>query len=264
MKRRKPTYRKQEIRQPVRIAWVLALLFAIVSIGAITTTSFASDIEYDKIGEVEQKAGTASNTEIEPHQALAGQWVVAGDFSSRIEAINQDDVGMPGGCEVVSATALMRAFGFDITPDDIADNLVYNEDGEFSIGYGGSPYAAGAGYPPVIADAMNKTAGDASLYEFSVADGTDFDVLLSLANNGVPCLVWTTMGLSPRQETDSFSGEYEWYENEHCVALLGGNGEANTVSVMDPLEDGLIERDRDMFEEIYDECGSMCIRVKTA
>lgn len=197
-------------------------------------------------------------------------WVAAGDFADRVQSMMQVEVGMPGGCEVVSATSLMNAFWYDVSADDVGECLDTEEDG-FVHSYSGSPYERGAGYPPVIAKAMNEAAKKATdgtewskAHEFVVADGAAFDILAMYANAGVPSLVWTTMYMGGPQFTGIYDAGYEWYANEHCVVLVGGSKEEGVVYVMDPLDGEVVEREWDAFKEIYEQCGKMCVRAKVA
>ena len=197
-------------------------------------------------------------------------WVAAGDFTSRVQPMQQFEIGMSGGCEVVSATSMMNAFWYDVAADDLAECLDTEEDG-FVHSYAGSPYDRGAGYPPVIASAMNEAALKATegtewpkAHEFVVADGAEFDILAMYANAGVPSLVWTTMYMEDPQFTGIFDSGYEWYANEHCVVLMGGSKEQGVVYVMDPLDGEVVEREWDAFKGIYEQCGKMCVRAKAA
>ena len=193
------------------------------------------------------------------------QWLTSGDFSQNVPDWNQNELGMYGGCEVVSAGAMMVALGFDVTADDVADHL--RTGGEFATSYVGDPYYFGAGYPITIAQAMNETASNdrsqtslAGLY-FRIGDGAELDELARIAQAGVPCLVWTTMYTEEPLWSDIWDGEHQWYDNEHCVVLVGGGPLLGFVQVMDPLDGTVVERDWDAFKAVYDECGKMCVRA---
>lgn len=234
-------------------------------------TSETSEINSPLTGVPSRAASTVpvegrSSTSVAPNAS----WVAAGDFADRVQSMMQVEVGMPGGCEVVSATSLMNAFWYDVSADDVAACLETAEDG-FVHSYSGSPYERGAGYPPVIAKAMNEAAKKATdgtewskAHEFVVADGAAFDILAMYANAGVPSLVWTTMYMEEPQFTGIYDAGYEWYANEHCVVLVGGSKEEGVVYVMDSLDGEVVEREWDAFKEIYEQCGKMCVRAKVA
>jgi phosphoribosylanthranilate isomerase len=53
---------------------------------------------------------------------------------------------------------------------------------------------------------------------------------------------------------------YLWYNNEHCVALIGYDMDEGTVTLCDPLS-GIVDCDAEEFRYIYDMIGQMSMTV---
>ena len=175
-------------------------------------------------------------------------------YASQVGNMNQNSVGLPSGCEVVSLAVLLQSLGFDADPQEIADTFLVT-DGSFATGYAGSPYGAGGGYPPGIVNAANSyllaNGGNVRAYDLT---GTTFDGVKGLVMHGYPVLVWSTMYGEEPQFSNAFDDGWEWYINEHCVIVYAV--EDGLVYLSDPIE-GYVERDEAEFARIYDECWNM-------
>lgn len=243
-------------------------------------------------------AGSSDSRVAAGSTAGASGWLTSGNYTGTVPTWSQNELGFYGGCEVVSATAMLVATGFDVTADDVADHLEFGSD--FATHYVGDPYYSGAGYPVAIADAMNATAqwaaADGTAGEdgsgetetssrdsrassdfstatagtrttssapilFAVDEGVSLSDLAAIANHGVPCLVWITMYTEAPAWSGIWDGDYQWYDNEHCVVLVGGSADEGIVRVMDPIDGEVVERNWDAFEAIYEECGAMSVRA---
>ena len=179
-------------------------------------------------------------------------------YASQVGNINQNSVGLPSGCEVVSLAVALQSMGFDADPQEIADSFLVM-DGSFATGYAGSPYGAGGGYPPGLANAANSylLANGGSVHAYDLT-GTSFDGVKGLVMHGYPVLVWSTMNGEDPQYSSAFDGDEEWYINEHCVVVHGvGDG---CVYVSDPIE-GYVEHDEAEFSRVFDECGNMALVI---
>ena len=179
-------------------------------------------------------------------------------YTSQVGNVNQNSAGLPSGCEVVSLAVALQSMGFEADPQDIADSFLVM-DGSFATGYAGSPYGAGGGYPPGLANAANSyllaNGGGVHAYDLT---GTSFDGIKGLVMHGYPVLVWSTMFSEEPQYSNAFDGDEEWYINEHCVVVYGVDD--GYVLVSDPIE-GYVDRDEGEFSRIYEECGSMALVV---
>ena len=54
--------------------------------------------------------------------------------------------------------------------------------------------------------------------------------------------------------------EYYWYDNEHCMALIGYDTANNELTFCDPLN-GIVTCDADHFEWLYDDIGKLSMTI---
>ena len=149
----------------------------------------------------------------------------------------------PNGCESVSATMLLRYYGFDITPDKFIDSYLPCEPVRLSWGtrYGPNPKLVYAGDPrsdsdgygcfaPVIVKAMNSYLSDKGYYAKSVT-GTSLSTLASTyIDSGNPVLVWGTIGMKEidriiQWQSDDRTESFLYPANEHCMVFSVYDGE---------------------------------------
>lgn len=177
---------------------------------------------------------------------------------------------LPTGCESVALTMALLYEGYDLEKTTIADEyLVYSEDGDFTRGYVGDPKSRqGAGcFPPTIVETANSYLAEQGAGKVAEdVTGTDFEVLLEkYLAEGIPVILWHTMYMSEPEFTEEIYERngiaYSWYSQEHCVVLSGYDMEQNTVTVNDPLE-GIIERDMDEFQALFEQTGKFAVVIK--
>lgn len=168
---------------------------------------------------------------------------------------------LPAGCEAVALTCVLNAMGYDVAATDIVeDYLSIDPAGVDANSYLGDPYTGGYAFPPAIINAANDYLSDAgSDAQARDISGSSFERLLEIVEAGTPVLVWSTMYFAEPTFTGSVAGPYFTYYNEHCVVLYGVSDDV--VLVSDPLE-GLVERDRETFERLYEACGSLAVVVE--
>ncbi|MDY3919850.1 MAG: C39 family peptidase [Candidatus Limivivens sp.] len=175
---------------------------------------------------------------------------------------------LPTGCESVALTSVLNYWGYPIAKTRLVDEyLIFSED-NFACGYVGDPYSDyGAGiYAPGLTDTANAFLEDqGSELEARDISGTDFEKLYDYVEAGYPVIVWNTMYMGEPMGTDSFCEyngvEYEWFNNEHCVVLMGFHKDSNEVVVNDPLE-GILERNADTFEAVYNRLGQQAVLIR--
>lgn len=177
---------------------------------------------------------------------------------------------LPTGCESVALTMALQYEGIELSKTTIArEFLIYNrETDNTALGYVGDPFSEeGAGcFAPAIAATAADFFQDQEL-DYTVYDITDSSIneLLSYVAADTPVVVWTTMYMSEPEftrEDGEYGGRiYHWYRQEHCVVLSGYDLESNTLQINDPLE-GIIDRDKDEFERIYNLTGRNAVVVK--
>ena len=84
--------------------------------------------------------------------------------------------------------------------------------------------------------------------------------LYDLIDQGTPVVIWCTINMEDRAETDGWyreDGTYmEWSTNDHGAVLIGYD--EDTVTVADPIY-SRITVSRDQFEKIFAERGGQCV-----
>lgn len=173
---------------------------------------------------------------------------------------------LPTGCESVALTAALRYIGYDIEKTEIADNyLIYDDD--IFWGFAGDPYSYnGAGiYPPGLTNTANYFFElNGEKHSAVNTMGYSLDELYRLIDNGYPVLVWTTMDFWEPNVIDTgyYYGdeEYFWYDNEHCMVLMGYDLDSKTLTFCDPLE-GIVTCGEEEFKAIYNEIGKLSMTI---
>lgn len=139
---------------------------------------------------------------------------------------------LPTGCEITALTMALNYYGF------AADKTVM-----------------AAEYLPTAGMGLYYGA-DGRLY------GTDPEELYRLVSEDQPVVVWVTISMADRGETEGWyteDGEYvDWSRNDHGAVLIGYSG--TTVTIADPIS-GQIEYDRQQFEEVFADRGNRCVVI---
>lgn len=172
---------------------------------------------------------------------------------------------LPTGCESVSLTIALNYYGFELEKTTIADEYLDYSDKDFVSAYVGNPHTeSGAGcFAPAIEKAANKFLdGTDSKLKAEDISGTSLEELYAYLANGTPVVVWNSMYMNELEKTEQtcvYEGKtYYWYRKEHCVVLCGYDKEKDIVMVNDPLE-GIVERNAERFEELYNQMGKMAV-----
>ncbi len=177
---------------------------------------------------------------------------------------------LPTGCESVALTMALQYEGIELAKTTIArEFLIYNrETDNTALGYVGDPFSdSGAGcFAPVIAATATDFFEDQGL-DYTAYDITDstIDELLAYVAANTPVVLWTTMYMAEPEftgEDGEYNGRmYRWYRQEHCVVLSGYDLEGGTLQINDPLE-GIVTRDKEEFERIYNLTGCNAVVLK--
>lgn len=185
---------------------------------------------------------------------------------------NQNDY--PTGCESVTSVMALSYAGVDITVDEFIDQYLrigkyYWKDGQY---YGNSPYYYFIGDPrgdgfgcfaPVIHDALVEAAGGERVKDLTGM--TLQNICREYIGNGIPVILWATIGMQPSYEGRSWTiletgKEYIWPAEEHCLLLVGVDREYYYFN--DPLEkSGGTRYEKALVEERYREMGSQALAV---
>lgn len=149
----------------------------------------------------------------------------------------------PTGCESVSAVMALQYWGVEITPDEFIDRYLprgeaphWDEDGNY---VGCDPRKAFPGdprteegwgcYPPVIETALEQLLREREGPSLSIETlyGQELEGLFeNYVNQGVPVLLWATIGMAEPTVSDSFfiegtGEEFLWRYPMHCLVLVG-------------------------------------------
>lgn len=183
---------------------------------------------------------------------------------------------LPTGCEITALTMVLNYYGYDV--DKVTMALDYmpkvpaefyrSEDGrlmgpDLENYFVGDPteesgYICGTG---AIVTAANNYLTDVGSNLTAVAmKNATADELYDLIDEGIPVVIWCTINMEDRAETDGWyreDGTYmEWSTNDHGAVLIGYDEE--TVTVADPIY-SRITVSRSQFEKIFAERGGQCV-----
>lgn len=183
---------------------------------------------------------------------------------------------LPTGCEITALTMVLNYYGYDV--DKVTMALDYmpkvqaefyrSEDGrlmgpDLENYFVGDPteatgYICGTG---AIVTAANRYLADAgsALTAIAMKDAQP-EELYRLLDEGTPVVIWCTINMEDRAETDGWyreDGTYmEWSTNDHGAVLIGYD--EDTVTVADPIY-SRITVSREQFEKIFAERGGQCV-----
>lgn len=186
---------------------------------------------------------------------------------------------LPTGCEITALTMVLNYYGFDV--DKVTMALDYmpkvqaefyrSEDGRL-IGpdlenyFVGDPteetgYICGTGAIVTAANAYLEDVG--SGLTASAMKNAQPEELYALIDQGIPVVIWCTINMEDRAETDGWyreDGTYmEWSTNDHGAVLIGYD--EDTVTVADPIY-SRITVSKEQFERIFAERGGQCVVVR--
>ncbi len=191
--------------------------------------------------------------------------------------INQYNVGMPNGCESVSAVMALQHIEVSITPEQFVTKYlpmgsaphweggVYTGSDPNAVFVGDPRSTGGWGcYAPVIINALNKFSNQ---YGFHVTDcsGQSLDeICRKYINDGIPVVMWATVDM-----TDQFAYRY-WttpdgtgiqYNNKlHCLLLVGYD--EDNYYFNDPMRNKCKGFSKAKVQAAYDLLGCQALVIK--
>lgn len=173
---------------------------------------------------------------------------------------------LPTGCEITSLTSVMNYYGINVKKETMADDYLKKGDGSYYKMFLGNPRDAGSfgcmAQPIVDAANLYFKKNNVSMKASNVS-GVTFDKILEYVSQGVPMIVWNTMGMAPAYESQTLTldgREYTWIAPEHCVVVVGYDLDNNEVYVADPMA-GMVTRNLKTFEERYDSLKRQAVYV---
>ena len=173
---------------------------------------------------------------------------------------------LPTGCEITSLTSVLNYYGINVKKETMADDYLKKGDGSYYKMFLGNPRDAGSfgcmAQPIVDAANLYFKKNNVSMKASNVS-GVTFDKILEYVSQGVPMIVWNTMGMAPAYESQTLTldgREYTWIAPEHCVVAVGYDLDNNEVYVADPMA-GMVTRNLKTFEERYDSLKRQAVYV---
>lgn len=260
---------------------------------AVTQDSTESDVEkeviYNSDDQQGKKAGSYEVTEMETE--TQSETVAVGLESAQIFAeVKKSDSGtqltdfdiieqypeLPTGCEITAMTMVLNYYGYQVNKVTMALDYMPKVQAEFYRSedgrltgpdlenfFVGDPteetgYICGTG---AIVTAANRYLADVGSDLTAVAiKNAQPEKLYDLIDQGTPVVIWCTINMEDRAETDGWyreDGTYmEWSTNDHGAVLIGYD--EDTVIVADPIY-SRITVSRDQFEKIFAERGGQCV-----
>ncbi|HIY11809.1 MAG TPA: C39 family peptidase [Candidatus Anaerofilum excrementigallinarum] len=191
-----------------------------------------------------------------------------------VPLLSQQQLGMPTGCELVSAGMLLEYYGCDLTLYQWMDNCVefstpWLQDGRMVNlspweAFIGSPWeSSGYGcFAPVIRDALALALPDRQVEDLT---GTSLEELeREYLSRRIPVLVWVTICMEETSEGPSWltpEGEtFTRTNNEHCMVLVGSDSDNYIFN--DPYQaGGQVSYPRQLAESRYEEMGRQAVAV---
>lgn len=183
---------------------------------------------------------------------------------------------LPTGCEITAMTMVLNYYGFDGDKTEMAETylptvssgLYYGNDGllygndlnEYFIGdpFTENGYVCGTG--AIVTAATHYLTDVGSVLQAEDKTGTDAEELYEIVSQDTPVVVWVTIGMADRAETEGWytgEGNYvEWSTNDHGAVLVGYTD--TTVVIADPLA-GMTEYEREQFESVYESRGEKSV-----
>lgn len=151
--------------------------------------------------------------------------------------INQNEVGLPTGCESVSAVMALKYLGVNISTDKFVDKYLSRSEMMFVFNpykeFGGDPRSEKEGmgcYNTAIEKAVKKLIKDKKLkLKVTALSGVSVDKLCkTYVNNNIPVVFWATSGMKkPRKTCEIYYNgkKHRWIAPCHCLLLVGCDGE---------------------------------------
>ena len=239
----------------------------------------------------EASAQDGAETESEAQSETQSETVAVGLESTQIFAeVKKSDSGtqltdfdiieqypeLPTGCEITAMTMVLNYYGYQVNKVTMALDYMPKVQAEFYRSedgrlmgpdlenfFVGDPteetgYICGTG---AIVTAANRYLADVgSDLTAAAMKNAQPEKLYDLIDQGTPVVIWCTINMEDRAETDGWyreDGTYmEWSTNDHGAVLIGYD--EDTVTVADPIY-SRITVSRDQFEKIFAERGGQCV-----
>lgn len=187
-----------------------------------------------------------------------------------VPLLNQLDAPqLYNGCEVTSLAMILLYAGYDVTKNDLADQIAtvpLNYDnglhGDPNEGFvGDMPNGPGLGvYHGPVMDVAKQVAGDKAV---DMTGKSVENAIYQPLDNGNPVWIITTANLAPVNDMETWdtpNGEVDITYSVHSVAVTGYT--EDTVFINNPYGQKDQEVDRENFEKAWEQLGSQAIYIE--
>lgn len=184
----------------------------------------------------------------------------------------------PTGCELVSASMLLRYYGFDVTAGEFIDNgyiekkepekdsdKVYCADpNKFFIGDPRTESGFGC-YAPALVDALKKYLDGKFCDAVNLSDMSLDDLCMEYIDLDEPVIIWASVDMKPTEKKEKWiiketGREFNWISNEHCLVLVGYDNYYYYFN--DPQNGCAVPYRKSDVEARYNELGKQAVTVR--
>lgn len=184
---------------------------------------------------------------------------------------------LPTGCEITALTMILNYYG--LNPDKIElateylpkteystyyknDKLMGPDSDNYFLGDPTSVYGYVCGTGAIVTAANNFLSDIKAKYVAKDLSGCEFSELYKYVSQDKPIVVWTTIEMEDRWETEDWyteSGKHlDWSQNDHCSVLIGYT--EKTVKIADPIL-GDAEYSKAQFEKVLTSRGKKAVAL---
>ena len=184
---------------------------------------------------------------------------------------------LPTGCEITALTMVLNYYGLNPDKLELATEYLpkteystYYKDGKligpdsdnYFLGDPTSVYGYICGTGAIITAANSFISDKNAKYIAKDLSGCDFSELYKYVSQDKPIIVWTTIEMEDRWETEDWyteSGKHlDWSQNDHCSVLIGYT--EKTVKIADPIL-GDVEYSKTQFEKVLTSRGKKAVAL---
>lgn len=185
----------------------------------------------------------------------------------------------PTGCELVSASMLLKYYGFDITAGEFIDNgyiekkepekdsdKIYCADpNKFFIGDPRTESGYGC-YAPALVDALKKYLDGKFCDAVNLSGMSLNDLCMEYIDLDEPVIIWASTDMKPTEKKEEkwiikeTGKEFNWISNEHCLVLVGYDNYYYYFN--DPQNGCAVTYRKSDVEARYNELGKQAVIVR--
>ena len=187
----------------------------------------------------------------------------------------------PTGCELVSASMLLKFYGFEISAgeliekdyikhmeleyDDKEDKIYCADPNDSFIGNPCDESGYGC-YSGALRNGLEKYLENEYFDAVNLSGISLNDLCIEYIDFGEPVLIWASINMIPTKENEKSwiiketGKEFKWLANEHCLVLVGYDDEYYYFN--DPLKGSAVSYEREVVEQRYKELGCQAITIR--